>query len=55
MQERLEKWRKDALPAVTAVKVRGPEISRRSGKNDYGDAMSCEEWEEEHKRSQTRK
>lgn len=55
MQERLEKWRKNTTPVASAVKVRGSAPSRRNGKNDYGDAMSLEEWDEEAKKSQTRR
>jgi hypothetical protein len=55
MQERLDKWRKNTTPVASAAKVRGPAPSRRSGKNDYGDAMSLEEWDEEAKKSQTRR
>ncbi len=55
MKERLEKWRKKTLEVVSAEKVRGATVSRRSGKNDYGDASTLEEWDEEAKKSQTRK
>lgn len=55
MQERLEKWRQNTLPVKSAEKVRGPTPSRRSGKNDYGDAQTQEEWDEEVKRSQKRR
>ena len=55
MQARLDKWRKNTLPVASAEKVRGPAPSRRNGKNDYGDAMTIEEWNEEAKKSQTRK
>lgn len=55
MQERLDKWRKNTLPVASAAKIRNPVSSRRSGKNDYGDAMSLEEWDEEIKKSQTRR
>jgi len=55
MQERLDKWRKNTLPVPSSEKVKSPPISRRNGKNDYGDAMTIEEWEAEAKKSQTRK
>ena len=58
MQERLEKWRKNVGAAPPVIKVNGysvASVSRRSGKNDYGDAMSLEEWEDENKKSQRRK
>ena len=53
MKERLDKWRKET------EKIKFPsqkdKVSRRNGKNDYGDASTLEEWNEEAKRSQTRK
>ncbi len=55
MQERLDKWRKNPQPVPSAEKLRGPAPSRRSGKNDYGDAMTLEEWEQEVKKSQKRR
>lgn len=55
MQERLDKWRKNTLPVPSAEKVRGPVLSRRNGKNDYGDAQTQEEWDEEVRRSQKRR
>lgn len=55
MQERLDKWRQNTLPVASAEKVRGPAPSRRNGKNDYGDAQTLEEWDEEVKRSQKRR
>lgn len=55
MQERLDKWRKNTIPVASAEKVRGPAPSRRNGKTDFGDAMTLEEWDEEAKKSQTRK
>lgn len=55
MQERLDKWRQNALPVKNVENVRGPIPTRRRGKNDTGDAMTLEEWNEEVKKSQTRK
>lgn len=55
MQERLDKWRQSTLPNSSASKIKGTPVSRRSGKNDYGDAMNLEEWDEEVKKSQTRR
>ncbi len=55
MQERLDKWRKNILSVASKEKVQTPTSSRRNGKNDYGDAMSLEEWDEEAKKSQTRR
>ncbi len=55
MQERLDKWMKRTLTVPSADKIRGAPVSRRNGKNDYGDAMTLEEWNEEAKKSQTRK
>ena len=58
MQERLDQWRKNVGIAPPVIKANGysvPSVSRRSGKNDYGDAMSLEEWDEENKKSQRRK
>ncbi len=55
MKERLEKWRKNPTPVKSAEKLKGPTPSRRSGKGDFGDAATLEEWEEEAKRSQTRR
>ena len=55
MQERLDRWRKP--PTAEKPKESTPTTStvRRSGKGDYGDASTLAEWEEECKRSQTRK
>lgn len=55
MQERLDRWRKNTLPVASVEQIRGPALSRRNGKNDYGDAMTLEEWNEEAKKSQTRR
>lgn len=55
MKERLEKWRKNTLPVPSVEKIRGNPVSRRSGKNDYGDALSMDEWDEEIKKSQFRR
>lgn len=56
MQERLDKWRKNTIPVASAEKVRGQAPSRRGGgKGDYGDVASIEEWEEEARKSQTRR
>lgn len=54
MQERLDKWRKNVITPPTVRKIQ-EQVSRRSGKNDYGDALTLEEWNEEERRSQTRK
>lgn len=51
MQERLDKWRQNAIPVPSSAKIN----VKHSGKNDYGDVNSLEEWEEEVKRSQRRK
>jgi len=55
MQERLDKWRKNPKPIDLEKKERETPVSRRNGKNDYGDAMTLEDWNEEAKKSQTRK
>jgi len=55
MQERLDRWRNNTLVVPAVSKVRNEAPSRRNGKNDYGDAMTLEEWEAEAKKSQTRK
>ena len=55
MQERLEKWRKHTLAVPSAQKLRPEKTTRRGGKGDYGDVGSVEEWEEETKKSQTRR
>lgn len=55
MQERLEKWRKGTAGNVSPEKSKTSPVSRRNSKNDYGDAMSLDEWEQEVKRSQTRR
>lgn len=52
MQERLDKWRKKP---VIETKPSTEKNIRRGGKGDYGDVLSIEEWEEEAKKSQTRK
>lgn len=54
-QERLDRWRKNKLPVISSEKIKGAAQSRRNGKNDYGDVLSIEEWEEEVKRSQNRR
>ncbi len=54
-QERLERWRKNKILTVSSEKIKNTAPSRRNGKNDYGDVLSIEEWEEEVKKSQTRK
>ncbi len=53
MQKRLDQWRTKA--ETVEVKGTSRPVSRRNGKNDYGDAETLEQWEEECKRSQTRK
>ncbi len=54
MQERLDKWRKKT--AEPPVQKTIPEkATRRGGKGDYGDVVSVEQWEEEARRSQTRR
>lgn len=58
MQERLDQWRKNVGIAPPVIKANGysvSSVSRRNGKNDYGDALTQEAWEEEIKRSQGRK
>jgi len=55
MQERLNKWRANTTPVASVSKVRSQPPSRRNGKNDYGDAMTLEEWDQEVKKSQTRR
>ncbi len=55
MQARLDKWRKHTLPVTSKQVITGQTISRRNGKNDYGDANTLDEWELECKNSQTRK
>lgn len=55
MQERLDAWRNNTLAVPSSKVFRAPEVSRRSGKNDYGDVFSEQEWEEEVRKSQTRK
>lgn len=55
MQERLDKWRKNSLAVPSLQKIKTPQISRRNGKNDFGDVFTEEEWQEEYKKSQTRK
>jgi len=55
MQERLEKWRKHTLVVPSAAKLRPEKATNRGGKGDYGDALSMEEWENEAKKSQTRR
>jgi hypothetical protein len=56
MQERLDRWKKfkNEQKVETKTQQQKPSV-RRGGKNDYGDAYSEDEWEEEHKRSQTRR
>lgn len=55
MQERLDKWRKHTLAVPSAQKLRPEKAVRRGGKSDYGDVTSLEEWDDEAKRSQTRR
>jgi len=55
MQERLDKWRNNTQRVISSEKIRGQPVSRRNGKNDYGDALSLEEWEEEARKSQNRR
>ncbi len=54
MQERLDKWRKNTSDPVQPKVVPQKSI-RRGGKGDYGDVVSVEQWEEEARRSQTRR
>ncbi len=51
MQERLDRWRKNTIPVASVAKL----TTCRGGKGDYGDAMTLEEWEQEAKKSQTRR
>ena len=55
MKERLEKWRKNTLPVPATAKVKGETSFRRPGKGDFGDAFTEEEWDNEARRSQTRR
>lgn len=55
MQERLDKWRKNVIPPPSLQKIRGPVSARRGGRGDYGDALTQEDWDEEARKSQTRK
>ena len=55
MQDRLDKWRKNTLPVASKEILREKPVSRRNGKNDYGDVETQEQWDEEVKRSQKRK
>lgn len=55
MQERLDAWRTSPKVSTSSQNFRNVEVSRRSGKNDYGDVFSEEEWAEEARKSQTRK
>lgn len=56
MQERLDKWRKKTLAVPSVEKVIGPARPGKVGsRGDYGDVLTLEEWEEEVKRSQTRR
>ena len=55
MRERLEKWKQNPSLEKSLSKFNSAPISKRNGKNDYGDAMTLEEWNEEVKRSQKRK
>ena len=55
MQERLDKWRKNTIPTPSLVKVKEQGSFRRGSKGDRGDAMTQEEWDEEARKSQTRK
>jgi len=55
MQERLDQWRKNTLAIHSAVKLKPQQSQNRGGKGDFGDVASLEEWEEEVRKSQTRK
>ena len=55
MQERLDNWRKKTLTVPTKTKVVAEQAVRRGGKGDYGDIISVEQWEDEIKKSQTRR
>lgn len=52
MQQRLDKWRNKTTE--TTIKISYP-ATRNNGKGDYGDALSKEDWDEEIKKSQTRR
>jgi hypothetical protein len=55
MQERLDKWRKHTLAVPSAEKTFPKKNTVRGSKGDYGDVATVEEWEEEIKKSQTRR
>lgn len=55
MQERLDKWRKSLLPSSSEEKKKEVQPSRRNGKGDFGDAQTLEDWEDECRRSQSRR
>ena len=55
MQERLDKWRNNTQRVISSEKIRDQPVSRRNGKNDYSDALSLKEWEEEARKSQNRR
>lgn len=55
MQERLDKWRNRAQVVPSPEKARGSSGVNRATKSDYGDVNTQEEWNEEIRRSQTRK
>lgn len=53
MQARLDRWRKEVGEPPATNPVRGN--TRVKSKGDYGDAMTLDEWEEEARKSQSRK
>lgn len=54
MKERLEKWRQNTLPVSSVQKIKSNQ-TQKSGSGDYGDALTLEDWDNEVKRSQTRR
>jgi hypothetical protein len=54
MQQRLDKWKKGALEIPSASRVRGNQVMRPIN-GDKGDVDTVEQWEEEKRKSQTRK
>ena len=55
MQDRLDKWRKNKTAIPTVKKLNDSVRVNRSGKGDYGDALTEQDWDEEIRKSQTRR
>ena len=56
MQERLDKWRNKTLPVPSTKNIRNQNVRPSSNsRGDFGDVMSQEEWDEEIRKSQTRR